>query len=94
MSKLIRTLATCRNFRQVVAVRFFRTTTNISQCLTNPVVRDFRTTELQFAGLKISIADHFRDLTKLVEIVHGGEHEVEDYNKMECRVATYAKRIE
>lgn len=89
MSKLIRTLATCRNFRQVVAVRFFRTTTNISQCLTNPVVRDFRTTELQFAGLNISIADHFRDLTKLVIIVRGGKRKVEYYNKMECRLASY-----
>lgn len=89
MSKLIRTLAICRNFRQVVAVRFFRTTTNISQCLTNPVVRDFRTTELQFAGLNISIADHFRDLTKLVEIVNGRKREVEDYTKMECRIAIY-----
>lgn len=56
MSKLIRTLATCRNFRQVVVVRSFRTTTNISQfatqCVSNSVVRDFRTTALQFAGLK------------------------------------------
>jgi hypothetical protein len=78
MRKLIRILATCRNFRQVVVVRFFRTTTNISQCLTNSVVRNFRTTELQFAGLKISIADHFRDLTKLIEIVHGGKREVEE----------------
>lgn len=94
MRELRRIIATCRNFRQVVVVRFFRTTTNILQCLINPVVRNFRTTELQFAGLKISIADHFRDLTKLVEIVHGGEHEVEDYNKMECRVAGYEKRIE
>ena len=83
-----------RNFRQVVVVRFFRTTTNISQCLTNPIVRKFRTIELQFAGLNISIADHFRDLTKLVEIINGGKREVEDYIKMECRVASYKKRIE
>ena len=33
-------IATCRNFRQVVVVRFFRTTTN-----GNSVVRDFRTTQ-------------------------------------------------
>ena len=94
MRDFVSILATCRNFRQVVVVRFFRTTTQISECLTNPVVRKFRTTELQFAGLKIRIADHFRDLTKLVEIVHGGKREVEDYNKMECRVAGYEKRIE
>jgi hypothetical protein len=45
MREFIRMMATCRNFRQVVVVRFFRTTTNISQCLTNPVVRNFRTTQ-------------------------------------------------
>ena len=84
MRDFVSILATCRNFRQVVVVRFFRTTTNISQCLINPVVRNFRTTEIQFADLKNNIADHFRDLTKLVEIVTGGKREVEDYNKMEC----------
>lgn len=45
MRDFVSILATCRNFRQVVVVRFFRTTTNISQCLINPVVRDFRTTQ-------------------------------------------------
>jgi len=93
MKELIRMMATCRKFRQVVAVRFFRTTTNlfqfVTQCVTNSVIRNFRTTELQFAGMKISIADHFRDLTKLVIIVKGGKREVEDYNKMECRIASY-----
>lgn len=63
MREFIRMMATCRNFRQVVVVRFFRTTTNISQCLTNPVVRNCRTTEIQFADLK----NHFRDLTKMIE---------------------------
>ena len=75
MKELIRLMATCRKFRQVEVVRFFRTTTNlfqfVTQCVTNSVVRNFRTTELQFAGMKISIVDHFRDLTKLVEIVNG-----------------------
>ncbi len=93
MKELIRMMATCRKFRQVVVVRFFRTTTNLfqfaTQCVTNSVIRNFRTTELQFAGMKISIADHFRDLTKLVIIVKGGKREVEDYNKMECRIASY-----
>lgn len=68
MREFVSILATCRNFRQVVVVRFFRTTTKISECLTNPVVRNFRTAELQFAGLKNNIADHFRDLTKLVGV--------------------------
>lgn len=62
--------ATCRNFRQVVVVRFFRTTTNVfqfaTQCVTNSVIRNFRTTALQFADLKNNIADHFRDLTKMI----------------------------
>jgi hypothetical protein len=67
MRELRRIMATCRNFRQVVVVRFFRTTTNISQCLTNPVVRNFRTTEIQFADLKNHLENHFRDLTKMIE---------------------------
>ena len=93
MKELIRMMATCRKFRQVVVVRFFRTTTHVfqfaAQCVTNSVIRNFRTTELQFAGLKISNADHFRDLTKLVEIINGGKREVEDYNNMECRIANH-----
>jgi len=45
MRDFVSILATCRNSRQVVVVRFFRTTTNISQCLINSVVRNFRTTQ-------------------------------------------------
>jgi hypothetical protein len=45
MKELKSIIATCRKFRQVVVVRKNRTTTNISQCLTNPVVRKFRTTQ-------------------------------------------------
>jgi|GEM_PF-6135030 len=49
MRELRRIIATCRKFRQVVVVRFFRTTTNVSQfatqCLKNQVIRNFRTTQ-------------------------------------------------
>jgi len=35
--KFVRMMATCRNFRQVVVVRFLRTTTNVSQFVTQGV---------------------------------------------------------
>ncbi len=93
MKGLIRMMVTCRKFRQVQVVRFFRTTTNLfqfaTQCVTNSVIRNFRTTALQFAALKNKIEYHFREVTKMVEIVNGGKREVEDYNKMECRIASY-----
>lgn len=68
MKELRRIIATCRDFRKVVVVRFFRTTTNISQCLINSVIRNFRTTELHFAALKNKIENHFRDLTKMIKL--------------------------
>ena len=70
MKELMSIIASCRKFRQVVAVRFFRTTTHVSQfatqCVTNLVVRNFRTTAMQLATLKNKIEYHFRDLTKMI----------------------------
>lgn len=54
--KFVRMMATCRNFRQVVVVRFLRTTTNVSQFVTqgvtNSIVRKFRTTCLTIRCLE------------------------------------------
>lgn len=48
MRKFVGIMATCRKFRQVVVVRFFRTTTNVSQFVTqgatNSVVKKYLTT--------------------------------------------------
>ncbi len=59
MRKFVKMMTTCRNFRQVVVVRFLRTTTNVSQFVTQGVTNS--------VVLKNNIADHFHNLTDVVE---------------------------
>ena len=62
MRKFVKMMTTCRNFRQVVVVRFLRTTTNVSQFVTQGVTNS--------VVLKNNIADHFHNLTEVVEFDH------------------------